>query len=217
MIVVCGSSVIQTVESDKKKIAKSGGGSVLYLSNLAKQYLNEGDLVDYQVILDGNLVRIIATKRLYAFALEDIKKLVKPHEFKIEYDKTLGDIQMFTTIRDHISLSYTKNIDGKIHPANIALSMTLQKIDYDAYLKLMKKSIDLKAKYNLITRFEGDLDAITLLKEPDLYKVDTKEIFELFKKDNKKIGLSIVIRFDDMKNNLEDVSNALNDLMGLDR
>ena len=215
-IVVWRSSVMQ-IELDQKKIARSGGSTVLYLSNDAKKYIHEGDLVDYQVILDDNVVKIFITKKLFNFTLEDIKNLVKKHEFEIEYDKTLDHILVFNAIKNHLSLSYTKNVNEKISPANIALSLTWPDVnDYEKYKHVTEQIDQLKNKYDLITRTEGDLDVINILKEPSRYKVDIVEALKLLKKAGKKIGLSAVIRFDDGKDDLNRISSALNELMTLD-
>ena len=74
----------------------------------------------------------------------------------------------------------------------------------------------MKPSYNAITRFEGDVDTIKVLKEPERYKVKMAEAFELLKKRGSKIGLSVVIRLDNMKNNLDQVRSSLEKLSALD-
>ena len=83
------------IETDEKKIAKSGGSAVLYLSNNAKKYIGEGDLVRYQLILEDDMVKIVAAKKLFSFTLKEIRDLAKDHGFGIEYDKTLDSVQIF--------------------------------------------------------------------------------------------------------------------------
>ncbi len=88
--------------------------------------------------------------------------------------------------------------------------------DYEKYKHVTEQIDQLKNKYDLITRTEGDLDVINILKEPSRYKVDIVEALKLLKKAGKKIGLSAVIRFDDGKDDLNRISSALNELMTLD-
>lgn len=205
---------MQILEADKKKIATSGGSLALYLSTIAKEYIDKGDTVDYKVMIEGNDVKIVVSKTLYNFGLEEIKKLAQELDFKIDYDKMLGeDTQVFNALKDNLSLSYTKNLREPRSPANVTLSSTLNEIDYKTYDHLSTDVITgLQTRYNVLTRIEGDLDVINILKEPERYKLDASGAFQALRKAGKQIGISIMIRFDNRKNKTDEIKSAITEL-----
>lgn len=200
---------MSVIETDEKKIAKSGGSAVLYLSNGAKKYINEGDLVKYQLILEGDVVKIVATKRLHNFSLKDLRDLAKSHGFETEYDKRLDNVEVFDARKDRLTLTYTKNANEIPSPANITVSSIFDKIDYEMYKTVSDQIGKQLRDYNIITRFDGDLDTINVLKEPERYEMDMAEAFKILKKAGRKIGLSVIIRLDNRKESLDQVRTAL--------
>ncbi|MHB8602043.1 MAG: hypothetical protein ACYC6W_08575 [Nitrosotalea sp.] len=206
------------LEADKKTIARSGGSSALYLSSLAKEYIENGDTVDYKLMIEGNEVKILVSKTLYNFGLDEIRKVAQEFDFRTDYDKALGeDTQVFSAFKDNLSLSYTKNLRDHRFPANVTLSSMLNEIDYDTYKHISTDMMTrLQTRYNVITRIEGDLDVINVLKEPERYKLDASNAFQTLRKAGKQIGISIIIRFDNRKNKIDEIKSAITELKQLD-
>jgi uncharacterized protein (DUF302 family) len=55
-----------------------------------------------------------------------------------------------------------------------------------------------------------------MLKEPERYKLKQDEAIELIRKSGKKVGLSLVVRFDNKKNKLDEVRSAIDQLTKLE-
>ena len=83
------------------------------------------------------------------------------------------------------------------------ISNTILDVDYEKYVKL-KGSEDGK---NIIIQPEGDVDTIYMLENPSDYGMDLKTAFSFLKEDGKKIGISILCRFEDKKT-LEEIKNS---------
>jgi len=204
------------LEKEQRTISKTGGTLVFYLPSKAREYMKKGDSVDCQLVAKGNKIIMIVTKQLYKFGLIDIKKLANDCKLTIQYDKKLGDVTVFEAIKNNFSLSYTQDRRGKILPANVTLATKLSNVDYSTYERANTLATQLKKKLDVIVRSEGDLDTINILKEPERYKLDIKKAFSLLKKGGKKMGLSIIVRFDNIQNNLDEIKTTLDELKQLD-
>lgn len=198
---------------EERRIAKSGGTAVLYIPNKAKEYFAPGDIVKVEVMIADGQIRIIAKKQIYNFDLNDIRNLTKQYGLTVEYDKELEDALVFNAIRDGLSVSYTQSRRETIAPGYVALSRKLLNLNPESYKRAYDLAKELKKKFDVVVRTDGDLDTINMLKEPERYKLKREEAIELIRRSGRKAGLSFVIRFDNRKNKLEEVENALNQLL----
>jgi len=202
------------VELPNKKITRGGRGAIITLPKEVMSYITVGDHVEFKAIIEGSVIRIIATKLLFNFELSDIKKLIDENKFEIKYENNLDGIIVLDAVKKNFSLTYTQRSGDTILPANVTISTKLSNTDYDTYdhiTKLAKKS-----NFKMNIRPEGDLDTINVLKDPAYYKLNTKKAFELLQKAKKKLGLSITISFNNKNNTIEEVNAALQELKKLD-
>ena len=162
-----------------------------------------------------NQIRITAEKKLYNFDLNDIKNLAKHYDLTTEYDRALEDTFVFNAVRNGLSLSYTQSRRESFAPGYVALSRKLQDLNPESYKRANTLAKEL-GSFDVIVRTEGDLDTINVLKEPERYKLKQEEAIELIRKSGKKAGLSLVVRFDNKKNKLEEVGSALDQLTKLE-
>ena len=205
--------VTTIVPGEERRIAKSGGTAVLYVP---KEYFAPGDTVRVEVTIVDNQIKLTAEKKLYNFDLGDIRSLAKQYDFTTEYDKELADMLVFNAIRrDGLSLSYTQSRREAMAPGYVALSRKLQDLTPEAYRHANSLTKDLK-EFDVLARTEGDLDTINMLKEPERYKLKQDEAIELIRKSGKKVGLSLVVRFDNRKNKLDEVRSAIDQLTKLE-
>ncbi len=208
-------SVVEEFE-EERKIGKSGGTAVLYLPKEARRYVAPGDLVKVTVVVTSDEVKITATKRVFNFGLDDIKRLTKD-EFQVEYDKNLGDVLVFSAIKDHLHLSYTQSLREELAPGYVTITRSFQNPTADEYKRINSYATKLQRRFNVLVRPEGDLDTINLLKEPKHYHLTNQEqAISLLRKSGKEIGLSLVARFDSTRNRIDDVESALKEIAGLD-
>ena len=201
---------------EEKRIGKSGGAAALYIPKEARRYIAPGDVVQVETVVTGNEVRITASKRVYNFSLDDIRQLTRD-EFRVEYDKNLGEVLVFEAIKDQTHLSYTQSLREKLAPGYVTIARTFQTPTVDEYKRINGYATKLQRRFDVLVRPEGDLDAINLLKDPKHYHLTSKEeAISLLRKSGKEIGLSVVARFDNTRNKLEDVRSALQELTSLD-
>jgi len=84
------------------------------------------------------------------------------------------------------------------------ISNTIQNVNYEKYVELKSHEDGKK----IIIQPEGDVDTINVLENPTDHGIDLKKAFLVLEKDGKKIGASILYRFDD-KNTLEEIKSTL--------
>lgn len=201
------------VKQMERKIAKSGRTAVLYMP---KEYFAPGDIVKVMVEIASNQIKLTAEKNLYNFVLDDIRDLANQHGFTTEYDRELAGTLVFNAQRkDGISISYVQFLRETTAPGYVALSKKLQITNSEAYKYVNSLREKLKG-LDTIVRIEGDLDTINMLKEPERYELKQDKAIELILKSGRKLGLSLVVRFDNKKNKLEEVRSALDRLTELE-
>ena len=76
----------------------------------------------------------------------------------------------------------------------------------------MDRAKKLKKEFDVITLPEGDLNTINLLKDPKRYKLTEKKAIESLRKSGRKVGVSVTVRFNSMKNTLDQITSALSKL-----
>ena len=203
-------------EEQKKKIAKSGGVAVLYIPNRVREYFAVGDIVDVEVSVVGNQIRLVAEKKFYNFNADEIRNVATEYGLTVDYNKELADVVVFNATRGALSVSYTQSSREVLAPGYVAISAKLQDLSPDSYRRANDLARELKKKFDVVVRTEGDLDTINMLKEPARYKLKQKEAIELIRKSDRTLGLSFVIRFDNRKNKIDEVRDALDRLKELE-
>lgn len=211
------SSVSETVlvKELSRKIGKTGNTAAIYVPSEVKKYLQIGDSITLDVIIEGNKLKFVVSKPLFNFGIADIQRLATRHRFKTEYYKTVGDVVVFEAAKGNLTLSYTQNRGDGIHSAYVIVSKKLTSVNYNTYDNISSLASKLKKKFDVIVRPEGDLDAINVLKEPKRYKLTKEKAFKLLEKSGKKVGMSITCRFDSKKNNVDEIKNSIDELSKL--
>ena len=90
---------------------------------------------------------------------------------------------------------------------NVTVSKTEPISDYSQYEKLTQKIQ--KSNPGAILQPAGDLDVINLLEDPSQYNLDFKKTFSLLKKNNKKIGISVLFKFDNENHTLTNIKQII--------
>ncbi|HEX9845860.1 MAG TPA: hypothetical protein VGA92_05285 [Candidatus Nitrosotenuis sp.] len=205
---------IKVVDGQERKIAAGGGSKLFYLPKETGDYLQIGDTIVLSVIIEGNELKIVGTKQLFYFGVKQIRDLIKEFGFETKYDKNVENIVVLDAAKGNLSLNYTQNLHKKIEQAHITVAVELNNVSYGSYKKISRLGAQL-GKFNVIIRPQGDLDTINLLKDSGHYKLDGKKAFEVLKKAGKKIGVSVVLRFNNKQNEIEDVRAGIVELSKL--
>ncbi len=201
-----------TVEKEQERVVSRGGNSsVLYLP---KEYFSPGEKVSsrLEIDTDGNL-KMVLTKKLFNFTCDSIKALVEK-DLDVEYDKTVAGTKIFSATKGNLSLNCTKS-PQELEPTIVAISRSFNQIrtakEYKALMAILK---GLAAKdFDAYVEPEGDLATIQVYKDPQTYKLkDEYEAIEALNETGRKIGFSIVVRFNSKKNSTEQIKTALTDL-----
>lgn len=195
-----------------RKVSRGGGGNVIRIPSEIKEYVKEGDSIDLTVKIEGKELIIIAVKSLFSFDVEDIRNVAKGYKLTEKENKIIGDVQIFQAEKNSISLSFTKNLLEKLSPAYVTVSFKKSDVDYDGYSNVLDRAKKLKKEFDVITLPEGDLNTINLLKDPKRYKLTEKKAIESLRKSGRKVGVSVTIRFNSMKNTLDQITSTLNKL-----
>ena len=201
-----------TVKEEQERIISKGGNtSLLYLP---KEYFTPGEKVNSQLEIDsdGNL-KMVLTKNLFNFTCDNINTLIGT-KFNVEFDKTIAGTRIFSATQNSLTLNCTKSTRD-LEPTNVTVSKQFNKIHSpDDYLKLkdfVKKLT--KKDFEAYIEPEGDLDSLNIYKNPQRYKLkDESEAIEALNATGKKIGFSLIIRFNSKKNTAEQIKDALKEL-----
>jgi len=195
-----------------RKVTWSGGGNVIRILPELKEYVKKGDSIEQSFKIEGKKLILIAVKSLFNFDIEDIRNAVKGYKLTEIVNKIIGDVQIFQAEKNNISLSFTKNHLEKFSPAYVTVSFKKSDVDYDEYSNVLDIAKKLKKEFDVITLPEGDLDTINLLKDPKRYKLTEKKAIESLRKSGRKVGVSVTVRFNSMKNTLDQITLALSKL-----
>jgi hypothetical protein len=198
-------------EEQERTISKGGNTSLLYLP---KEYFTPGEKVNSQLEIDsdGNL-KMVLTKKLFNFTCDNINTLIGT-KFNVEFDKIIAGTRIFSATQDSLTLNCTKSTRD-LEPTNVTVSKQFNKIHSpDDYLKLKDLVKKLAKKdFEAYIEPEGDLDSINIYKNPQRYKLkDESEAIEALNATGKKIGFSLIIRFNSKRNTADQIKDALKEL-----
>ncbi len=201
-----------TIEKERERIVSRGGNSsVLYLP---KEYFTPGEKVSSRLEIDsdGNL-KMVLTKRLFNFTCDTIKGLIDS-DFNIEYDKTVAGVKVFSANQGALSLNCTKSTQ-ELEPTYVSVSRRFDQIrsvkDYTNLLNILRRL--LATNFDAYMEPEGDMEALQIFKAPQKYKLkDEFEAIESLTDTGRKIGFSVIVRFNSKKNSLDQIKDAFKEL-----
>ncbi len=200
-----------TIKKEEERIiSKGGNASLLYLP---KEYFTPGEKVNSQLEIDpdGNL-KMVLTKQLFNFTCDAVKTLLA--DATIDYDKTIAGTKIFSAIQGNITLNCTKSTQD-LEPAYVTLSKRYTEIisvkEYQGIVDFLNQLTS--KKFDAYIEPEGNLDSINIYKNPQRYNLKNEsEAIEALSQTGRKIGFSLVIRFNSKKNTIEQIRSALKTL-----
>ena len=192
----------------KQKIVQSGRSSHLPLGKELNKLVGVGDELEFSSYIENGKLIIQGIKELCKFSFEEIKTLAIQNNFKIIDDKTIGDVMVFQAVKDSMVISCTQDLNS--HKVSVTISNTKPITDYSQYENLKQKIRGFDP--NAIIQPAGDLDTINILEDPSQYNLDFKKAFLLLKKADKKIAISVLIKFDNEDHTLKSIKQTLNKL-----
>ena len=196
------------IYQQKEKILRSGRSAHLPLRSALREHCWIGDEVEVKTYRKGINLVIEIIRKVLNFDLDEIEKICKEYKLRIVDQRTIADIKILQATHKNIVLSCTENLlnDGRI---NLTITNTIPNVDYNEYIK-QKTIADGK---NIIVQPEGNVDTINILDDPSQYKVTLKQAFSALKKDRKKIGMSILYRFNNKDHKIEEIKNILREFL----
>lgn len=200
------------LEEVERKVGGTGGSVAVYIPKEIKMHYKAGEPIFVGAEIKGKDLVIVVRKLLFKFDFKDIKNLAEGFGLTKKEDKIIGDVQIFQAEKNNVSLSFTKNLLEKLSPAYATVSLKKLDINYDGYSNILEMSKKLKKEFDVITLPEGDLDTINLLKDPKRYKLTEKKAIGSLRKSGRKVGVSVTVRFNSMKNTLDQITLALSKL-----
>lgn len=200
---------------EQRKIAKSGGTSVVYLPKEAKELLALGDTVTVKTFLEGRVLRIVIEKILFNFDLQTVRNSLAKG-FDIEYENKLGDILVFVAKKNKTTISYTQSLNDPKSPAHVIVTRMFSDLSPKQYLEVAKTAGGLRSRFDTVIRPEGDLDTISVLENPARFELrDVDEAAKRLGDAGKQLGLSIVLRFNSSRDSIEHVQEGAKELSEL--
>jgi hypothetical protein len=198
-------------KEEERTISKGGNASLLYLP---KEYFTPGEKVTSQLEIDpeGNL-KMVLTKRLFNFTCDTIKALVG-NNATVEYDKTIADTRIFSATQANITLNCTKSLRD-LEPTYVTVTKRYAQVksaqEYGKLVDFMGGL--LKSDFDVYLEPEGDLESLNIYKDPQRYKLkDVSEAIDALNQTGRKIGFSLVIRFNSKKDTEEQIKLAIKQL-----
>lgn len=198
-------------KEEERTVSKGGNASILYLP---KEYFTPGEKINSQLEIDpdGNL-KMVLTKRLFHFTCDSIKKLFG-NNATVEYDKTIADTRIFSATQGNITLNCTKSMRD-LEPTYVTVTKRYEQVKSpQEYGKLAESMSGLsKSNFDVYLEPEGDLESINIYKNPQKYKLkDQSEAIDALNATDRKIGFSLVIRFNSKNNTEEQIRSAIKQL-----
>ena len=198
-------------EEQERTVSRGGNSALLYLP---REYFTPGEKVGYRLEIDpdGNL-RVTLTKRLFNFTCEDVK-LVIGTELDVEYDKTIAGTRVLGATRGGLSLYCTKSTRD-LEPTHVTVSRRFEWIrspgEYASLTTIVRR---LRAQnLDAYMEPEGDLDSIDVFRNPQKHGLRSEaEAIEALHATGRRIGLSIVVRFDSKENGADQVGAVIGEL-----
>ena len=189
----------------RQKIVQSGRSSHLALGKELKNFVGVGDEFDISYYLENDKLVIYAVKSLGHFRLDDIKNIANKNNFKVIDDKTIGDVSVFQATSDSIIINCTRDLNT--HILNITIHCTKPVSSSAQYEKLKQHALTINP--DTIIQPHGDLDVANILEDPSQYNLDFKEAFLLLQKAKKKIGVTMIFKFNNKDSSLSSVEQTL--------
>ncbi len=159
-------------------------------------------------MVDGEM-RILVVKKIFNFALEDIKKLATAFGLETRYETNLDGTVVFDASSNRVSLKYLESrLDS---PPNLGRAIISTNVTLKAYGRLAGVKEDLtKRGYDFLVEPEGDLDAINLIEHPENYKLkNQEEAISRLQKTGRKASFVVSIRFDSMHHQIGQIKEAM--------
>jgi hypothetical protein len=156
---------------------------------------------------------MVLTKKLFNFTCDSIKALIGTNS-NVEYDKTIAGTRIFSATQNSLSLNCTQSTRD-LEPTNVTVSKQFNQIQSpNEYTKLKDFVKRLTKKdFDAYIEPEGDLDSLNIYKDPQRYKLkDESEAIEALHATGKKIGFSLIVRFNSKKNTADQIKAALKEL-----
>lgn len=202
-----------TIKKEEERIVSKGGNaSLLYLP---KEYFTPGEKINSQLEIDpeGNL-KMVLTKRLFNFTCDTIKELFEENNTNVEYDRTIADTRIFSATQGNITLNCTKSMRD-LEPAYVTVTRRYEQVkspqEYDQLVEFMDGL--LKCNLDVYLEPEGDLESLNVYKTPQKYKLkDQSEAIDALNATDRKIGFSLIIRFNSKSNTEEQIKSAIEQL-----
>lgn len=200
-------------EEQERTISRGGNSSLLYLP---KEYFTPGEKVSSQLEIDsdGNL-RMVLTKRLFNFSCDDIKALIG-NDFSVEYDKTIAGTRILSATKDSLSLNCTKSTRD-LEPTHVTVSKRFDQVQSPKEYTKLTDHVKRLTKQDLDAYIEpeGDLDSLNIYRTPQRYKLkDEVEAIEALRATGKKLGFSVIVRFDSKRNGADQIKAVLREFIG---
>jgi hypothetical protein len=199
-----------TIKKEEERIVSKGGNaSLLYLP---KEYFTPGEKINSQLEIDpdGNL-KMVLTKRLFNFTCDTIKELFEENNTTVEYDKTIADTRILSATQGNITLNCAKSMRD-LEPTYVTVTRRYEQVkslqEYGKLVALMGGL--LKRNFDVYLEPEGDLESLNVYKNPQKYKLkDQSEAIDVLNATGRKIGFSLIIRFNSKSNTEEQIKSAI--------
>ena len=206
-------SITETVLAKEKSrmTGNTVNATTVYVPSEIKEYLGVGDSITLDAIIAGNQLKLALSKPLYNFGIDDVVKLSDEAGFKTEYLTASSGVTVFSSIKDDLTIKYEQYRRDVIRPATVAVLKSLENVDYDAYEDISLRASRMKKKFDVIVMPEGDAGVFRVLDNPKQYKLTRKKAFRLLEGAGKKIGMSVVCRFDSKNDSIEEIKNFIDE------
>ena len=197
------------IVKDERTVATGGGSLLFYLPKELRPFVRPGDKVNFQAEMVDGEMRILVVKKIFNFALDDIKKLATVFGLETRYETNFDGTVVFDASSKHISLKYLESrLDN---PPNLGRVIISTNVTLEAYGRLAGVKKDLtKRGYDFLVEPEGDLDAINLIEHPENYKLkNQEEAISRLQKVGRKASFVVSIRFDNMHHQIGQIKEAM--------
>lgn len=211
-----GTNTALVVGDESEMVSRTAESDVLCALEEISRNLKPGDQAGLKIIIKGSPVNIVASRPRYNFGVGDIRKLAADRGLEKKYDDADLGIASFNAQRGGIALSYTQDMRGRTSPANVLVRKIFTGMDHKRGASLSSLALELKGRFDVIVRPEGDLDAVKILGHPEQYDLTREDAMGVLGRAGREICMSLAFRLDNEQCTIRDVYEAFDTLNELE-
>jgi len=198
------------IKEHEQRVSRGGNSPLVYLP---KEYFSPGEKINSRLETEHDgTIRMVITKKMFNFNCDRVREFVGKN-FNVEYDKTVAGTRVLNAVQGNLGLNCTQST-RELEPTYVTVSRRFNEIkSAEDYRNLLGRVRQLSESFDAYIEPEGDLDSLNVYREPTRYGLkDKTEAIAALRETGKKLDFSVIVRFNNKKNDLDEINTVLKKL-----